>query len=300
MSTPPRLAIVTASTSVDLYEDGTWLLPALDRAGVEAIAMPWGERLVSSHFDGALIRSTWDYIDDRDAFLAWCAATAREMPLANPLGVLRWNTDKTYLRDLQAAGVPVVPTLWIGDSTLPEIPWDRFVVKPAVSAGGRHSASYARRDIDLARRHIEGLVAARKTVMVQPHVESVDRDGEFGTYVIGGRVSHAVHKASLLVTGRPAVDDLSLAVEQVTARAEVTDELTAFAHRVVDAVPRALGDILYARVDTVRDAAGALLLLELELVEPYLFLDHDREAADVVAAAVAAWLRRSRRDSDGL
>ena len=291
--TRPRLAIVTASTDTELYGDDI-LLPALHAAGVDTILVPWRSPLGRGDADAALIRTPWDYIEDRDGFLAWCAATAAAMPLANPLEVLRWNTDKTYLRDFERAGVSVVPTRWVepGDRLDGEVDWPRFVVKPAVSAGGRSSASYDAGHIDAAREHVVSITTRGITAMVQPHIASIDDNGEVGTYVFAGLVTHAVHKGPLLKTGVPRVDDRSLGADQASARADVSDELAAFARQVVAAVSKDLGEVLYARVDAVTDDHGKPMLLELELVEPYLFLEHTPEAAPTVAAALAAWLAR--------
>ena len=289
-----RLAVITASTTTEMYNDGALLFPALEAAGVDARPVPWGTRIDKSDFDAALIRTTWDYIDRRDEFIAWATDTASRVPLANPVGVLEWNTDKTYLRDLARTDVPTVPTTWVEPAALvPEITWERFVVKPAISAGGRNSASYDRDHVDQAIEHVHDITAGGITAMVQPHIESVDENGEVGVYVVGGEVTHAVHKSGILKTGVRHVADFRLAEEQQSTAADVTDELAEFARRTVAAVPKHLGQVLYARVDIVRDETGGPLLLELELVEPFLFLEHTPAAAPRVAAAVVAWMRRS-------
>src|SRR5437763_8612906 len=107
-----RVALVAQRASVEMHADGPLLLEAFDRLGIQASIVPWGSGAAWATFDAALVRSTWDYVFDRDGFLAWADDTAARTRLVNPAPVLRWNTDKRYLRDLSAAGVPIVPTVW--------------------------------------------------------------------------------------------------------------------------------------------------------------------------------------------
>lgn len=289
-----RLAIVTNKETDDLYGDAPHLLPALEHVGIEGVTVPWGKLLDPDEFVGALIRTTWDYVDARDEFVRWANEVEALMPLANPAAVLEWNSDKRYLAELARRDVPVVPTRWVGPGDeLPELDWERLVVKPAVSAGGRTSASYSRDDIDAVREHVEFITSSGGTAMLQPHVDSVDTDGELGVYVIGGEVTHAVAKGQILPTGDGRVDDFSRGQNQLTRRGETSSELDAFAKRVVGAIPRHLGDVLYARVDVVRDDMGGPLVIELELIEPFLFFEHTPDAAAPFAAAVDEWLHRA-------
>ena len=289
-----RLAIVTNKETDDLYGDGEHLLGALEHVGIAGVTVPWGKLIDPDDFVGALIRTTWDYVDARDEFVRWARDVEALLPLANPAAVLEWNTDKAYLRDLARADVPTVPTTWVGpDDATPTIEWERFVVKPAISAGGRNSASYDVDGVEAAMEHLAAITASGGVAMVQPHLDSVDTDGETGVYVIGGAVTHAVAKSQILPTGGGLVDDFSRGAEQPSAPGEVTDDLAAFATRVVGAIPKHLGDVLYARVDVVRDDTGGPLLIELELVEPFLFFEHTPDAAAPFAAAVDEWLHRA-------
>lgn len=283
-----RIALVGAQGSADLRTDGPYLLAAFDAIGIEAEIVCWGEGKPWARFDAALIRDTWDYVFDRDAFVDWAVEVATSTRLANDPAVLRWNTDKRYLRDLQAAGVVTVPTVWVepGDPT-PVVDWDEFVVKPSVSAGARLAARY-RRDED-PDDHIRRINATGAAAMLQPYVPSVDREGESGTYVFGGEVSHAIRKGPVLQLGQPPADDFSAAARQSVEAAIVDPKLAAFARRVLDAAPA----VLYARVDTAPDAGGEPMLLELEVTEPFLFLEHVPAAADRFARAVDRWLQLS-------
>jgi hypothetical protein len=278
----PRVALTVAQHDGDLHGDGPLLLAAFDRLGITTEVMPWGPGPDWSSYDGVLIRGTWDYVLDRGRFLAWAASVPR---LANPVDVLRWNTDKAYLRDFEAAGIPTVPTTWVARGEgVPAIEWDEFVVKPSVSAGARLSARYRRGD-DI-RGHLTTIHDAGSIAMVQPYLASVDTTGETGTYVFGGQVSHAIRKGGILGLGRGPNESLDAGSHQQVGPSAVDPALADFAGRVLAASP----PVLYARVDTVPGADGEPLLIELEVTEPYLFLEHDPPAADRYAAAVAAWL----------
>jgi hypothetical protein len=288
-----RLALLTAAGTTDLGPDGELLLPALGRLGITGIPVGWGAELQAVDFDGAVVRTTSDYVHDPRRFLDWCERTSRRIPLANPVDVLAWNSDKRYLRDLDAAGVPTVPTLWVGPGEeLDALPWERCVVKPVVSAGARSSASYDRSGLAAARRHLDAITAAGGVAMIQPHLPAIDREGEVGVYVIGGEVSHAITKEGVLRVGAPPPADFSLARGQRVAPWPIGEEHAGFARAVLARVPGGPDRLLYARVDVARGEHGELLLLELECIEPRLFLEHAPARAAVVAWAFADWLGR--------
>jgi hypothetical protein len=278
----PRVALTVAQHDGTLHDDGPPLLAAFERLGIETDVVPWGPGRDWAAYDGVLIRGTWDYILDRGRFLAWAATVAR---LANPVEVLRWNTDKAYLQDFEAAGIPTVPTVWLarGDA-VPAIDLDDFVVKPSISAGARLSARYRRGD-DITG-HVAAIHSAGSIAMVQPYLPSVDGEGETGTYVFGGEVSHAIRKGGILAEGQGPSESLDAGSHQQVGPRSVDPELAAFAQRVLAASP----PVLYARVDTVPGPDGEPLLIELEVTEPFLFLVHDPPAADRFASAVRDWL----------
>jgi hypothetical protein len=282
----PRVALTVAQHDGDLHGDGPLLLGAFQRLGITADVVPWGPGPDWSAYDGVLVRGTWDYVLDRGRFLAWAASVPR---LANSVEVLRWNTDKAYLQDFEVAGVPTVPTVWVqrGDA-MPTVDWDEFVVKPSVSAGARLSARY-RRGADISA-HVATIHDAGSVAMVQPYLASVDSTGETGTYVFGGQISHAIRKQGILSSGLGPSESLDAGSHQRVGPAPLDPALAEFARRVLAVAP----PVLYARVDTVPDADGNPLLIELEVTEPYLFLEHDPPAADRYAAAVADWLAEAR------
>lgn len=280
-----QVALATAAQLPDLDEDGAALLEALDAEGVRAAPVVWDSGADWAAYDLVVVRSTWDYDRRREQFLAWAASVPR---LANPAEVLAWNTDKTYLQALAAAGVPVVETTWLvpGDVFTP--PAGPYVVKLTVSAGARDTAAYDG-GAD-ATAHVQRLLAAGRPVMVQPYLSQVDFLGESSVLCFEGEVSHAASKSALLQVGAGVRNDID-------SRAFVTPTEPTGAQ--VDLAMAALAvvgqPLLYARVDLVPGPDGPLLL-ELELTEPSLFVRHAEGAAARFAAAVR---RRADRSSPG-
>jgi glutathione synthase/RimK-type ligase-like ATP-grasp enzyme len=273
----------------DLDDDERRLIPELKEVGVIAEPRVWDDPSVRwDEFRLVVIRSTWDYAERRDAFLTWCS---RVPQVLNAVPVLTWNTDKTYLRELAGAGVPTVPTTWVGigssaGSVL--LPEGDLVVKPSVSSGSQNTSRYGSDDQAAARAHVQRLLSDGRAVMVQPYIPSVDAQGETGLIYIDGTFSHAIRKGALLRTPGTATDQL-WALEDISQRAPEAEEL-AVAEATLDALPWPRAALLYARVDLVRDRGGAPLLLELELAEPSLFLGLGSGAAARLAAAIASRL----------
>jgi hypothetical protein len=255
--------------------DGPTLIEALGRCGVAAEEVAWDADVDWAVFDLVVVRSTWDYVERLEEFLAWAESVPR---LANPASVLRWNTDKHYLAEFAAAGVPVVPTTYVtGDF---EPPAGDYVVKPTVSAGALDTARYGASDSVAARRHVDRLLAAGREVMVQPYLASVETVQETSLLFLGGSYSHGARKGRVLSdTGALSPTEWDLG-PRVPSAAE---------HALAELVLAEVSDpLLYARVDLLAGPDGPVLL-ELELTEPFLFLDMSAGAADRLAAAIARW-----------
>ncbi|MBD3144222.1 ATP-grasp domain-containing protein [Microbispora bryophytorum] len=276
-----RVAYVTTDHPAAEHDDEREIaLTAWLGAGIEGSPVNWLDPRVDwSEFDAAVVRSPWDYIDRRDEFVAWAHRVESVTRLFNPAPVIEWNTDKTYLRTL---GVPTVPTHWPtqgGDpgADLPD--WDEFVVKPAISAGARDTVRTA--DRGAAAGHAATLLAAGRTVMVQPYIPSVEQEGELSLLYFGGRFSHAVRR-------HPMLTGVAETAENRATLRDPDDDQFALAERVLAAVPE---NLLYARVDLVRMPDGEPVLIELELTEPYLFLREELAAPDLFAETLAEMLK---------
>jgi hypothetical protein len=291
----PVIALVTAREARGLDEDMSPLRAALQGAGARSEIVDWDNGAVDwGSFDVALLRSTWDYTDRLQEFLVWVDSTSRRTTLLNPASVVRWNTDKHYLAELAGAAVPVVPSTFIepgesADRALREFLLRHensaeFVVKPSVGAGSRDTQRHLRGQVEPAVAQAQRLLDAGRSVLLQPYLDSVDRDGETALIYFAGQFSHAIRKGPLLppgLAGSPAVG--LFAPEKVTPRTPGVDELRV-AERVLAALPFAAP--LYARIDLIRDAGGAPTLLELELTEPSLFFAYAAGAAERFTSVV--------------
>lgn len=282
------IALVTCAQFAE-GEDAQLLGPALGARGIRSSWQVWDDPAVDwSAFDLAVLRSTWDYPSGRSGFLAW----ARSIPrLANAADVVAWNSDKRYLRDVAAGGIPVVPTEWSDPGEPVDLPAGDFVVKPSVGAGSRGVGRFGPGAHRAARTHAASLHDAGRAVMVQPYLADVDTAGETALIYLDGAFSHAVRKAPMLpedVVHDMAPDDATglFVPEQITSHRPDPDELRLGEQVMALLRARFGGDPLYARVDVVPAPAGPVVL-ELELIEPSLFFPYDQHAAARFAAAVS-------------
>lgn len=292
-SAVPRVALATYDPGAQPSKDRDLpvLVRALRDAGADAVAVPWDDPDTDwSGFDLVVIRSTWDYSWRADEFVAWAEKCAAVTRLANPAEVVRWNTDKRYLGELAEAGVPVVPTRYLAPGDAPDLPDDHeYVIKPTSGAGARYAARYTPDDHDTAVRHLARMHEEGLTAMVQPYLSGIDVSGERALQFFGGRFLHASRKGAVLSPGT-AYDAAKVAHPDLVPWTPTAAEL-AVAERALAAVPEA-PELLYARVDLVDGAGGEPRVMELELVEPNLFLGlHPgsvRRVADAIVAAASA------------
>lgn len=274
-----NIALVTATSLPKPDLESHLLLEAFRRRDVSATLVPWDAAFDWTSSDLVVIRTPWDYFQRLDEFLQWAEYVDSVTNLVNPAKVLRWNTHKSYLLDLAAAGVPVVPTQVLPkgtDSVSPDqLPTEaEVVVKPAVSIGAIGALRAYANDPQTAAHIIE--LAAAGDVLVQPFVPSVLESGETSLMFARGQLSHAVQK--IPSPGEYRVQDHhggSVHLHRATA-----DEI-AIALAALDVTP---STVTYARVDLVSTDRGPIVM-ELELVEPALFLDVDTSSPATFADA---------------
>ena len=286
------IALATCAEHPGLSADDRLLLPALARRGCRAVPALWDDpRQRWQEYDAVVLRSTWDYHHRLEEFLRWVDRLEREArPVFNRVPILRWNVAKTYLRDLEAAGVPVTPTTWVplgSGATLRElmdaVQSDALVVKPTVSASAFETWRVYRTCSQDNEARFARLVAQRD-LMIQPFLPVIETEGESSFVFLAGTFSHAVRKRARPGDFRVQEEHGGTAVREVPA-----PDLVRQAARALAAAP---GATLYARVDGVV-LDGTLVVMEVELVEPMLYFGWDAEAPDrFVAGLVAACERR--------
>ena len=276
------LALATATDVAKEDFDMPPLLAALAAAGVEARVLAWDDPAAQEGFFGAaacLIRSTWNYVRQHDRFCAWVDAVGAATTLWNPAPVVRWNSHKGYLLELEARGIPIVPTRMVprgsGQSLVAVMgTWEDVVVKPAVSAGSFGTLRVTGENRAAGEQHLADFTRERD-MLVQRYEPSVEGYGERSLVWLDGAFSHAVRKSARFLGDQ---EDVSRQPMPIAA-----DE-RALAERVLAQAP---GALLYARVDLVRDPAGQPQLMELELIEPSLFFDQQPGSAERLAGAIA-------------
>ena len=265
-----NIAWVTSATVRGFDPDEDVALSALAEAGISFDLVDWHNETIDwSQYALVLPRSTWDYAERIDEFLQWIDHVAAVTQIRNSPDIMRWSVDKHYLRDLQLAGVAVTPTHFVEVGQTPEFPDGNFVIKPAIGAGSRDAASYKPDQIELAREHVERLHARGAAAMVQPRLNSVPVEGEWPLIYYNGQISHAANKKVALPEAGGSVD---LYAEETNVPHTPTPEQLAVGDAVVAEITRRFGVSTYARVDVVRDDQGNYCVLEMELVEPSLFL----------------------------
>jgi hypothetical protein len=259
---------------------------------LRADTLAWDDPSVDwSAYDRVILRSVWDYTSRVKEFLAWCRGVG-EARLRNRCDLVAFNADKRYLTQLSC---PTVPTVFVAPGEEPPAFDRERVVKPNVSAGARHTGRFGPGSGAQARALIDAIHASGRIALVQPYLSSVDTRGETALVFLGGELSHELRKRPVLapdevapVTDGPlAVARVMLDEELVSARGADADEL-ALARAIIAEVSDRFGVPLYARVDLVRDEQGLPVLLELELIEPRLYLRQAPGSAERFAAAVLA------------
>lgn len=271
----PRIALVSGH---DGRVDPTYiagadgpLIDELVRRGVDVVTPNWRDPQVAwESFDLAVVRTTWDYVEHRDEFVRWAAETGELTRLLNTPEVLRWNTHKSYLLELEERGAPCVPTAWLARDDRIDLGalirargWSRAIVKPAVGAG---SQGLERVDVPVtadAQAHLDRLLDA-DDALVQPYLPAVETRGELSVVVIDGTATHAVRKV-------PGSGEFRVQQQFGSDyRQEVLDDgVVRLAEWIVESTGH---DLLIARVDLIETDEGALQLVELEATEPDLYV----------------------------
>lgn len=279
-----ELRIATVRPLPEPDPDEGPLLEALARQGVVARMVAW--RDAGEDWDApvpTVLRSTWDYLHHLEAFLSWSERAARAAPLWNPPALVRWNAHKFYLRELEERGFPIVATEFLprgAEARLADVmaarAWPEVVVKPAVSAasfGTLRVRAGIDGELERGEAHLARFLAERD-MLVQRYARAVESSGERALVWIDGELTHAVRKSPRF----------SGEEESVSPALPVAEDERALALALLEPLWR---ELLYARIDLVRDEHGQPTLMELELIEPSLFLLQEPRALERLALGLA-------------
>jgi hypothetical protein len=285
-----QCAFLTLDERGDFVIDDEHAIAPLAELGWEVSTLSWRQRAVPwNRFEAVVIRSTWDYWNDVPAFLEKLSEINRQTRLANPLDLVHWNLAKTYMRDLQGKGIGTVSTLWLdglGESSpahcADRLGSEEMVVKPVIGANGQDAFRFSREE-DPARW---AGIAARfpgRACMVQPFMHKVVTEGEFSLFFFNGVFSHAILKT-------PAVNEFRSQEEHGAQVRAIEPEplLLSRGQQVIAALSTVP---LYGRIDFVRNAAGDFEVMELELIEPSMYLRTDPAAPVRFARAIDEWFQ---------
>jgi hypothetical protein len=279
----------------NMLRDDALLQAALEARGITSVRVDWSDPEVDwSVFELAVFRTTWDYYERFDEFAPWLEKVQHIVPLCNTPEIIRWNMDKHYLVDLQRSGVPVVPFILMEagtqanlSDTMREQGWHQAVVKPCVSGGARLTFRVNSVNADeisgLIQPHLSG-----ESFMLQPFVDAIQVTGEDSLMVFDGEYTHAIRKLAKAGDFRVQDDHGGTVHERSPEPAQIllAERAMAAAGRITGSAP------VYGRADMVLLPDGTWAIMELELLEPELWLRFSPPAAEFFARGIARILGR--------
>ncbi|MCU0499753.1 MAG: hypothetical protein MUF87_20570 [Anaerolineae bacterium] len=281
-----NVAFVTYQKLSDLTPSDQLAAQVLAQRGITVTPAIWDDPTVDwNAFDQIILRSMWDYFIYPDRFAQWIDQVA-DLPVQNPISVVRWNLDKRYLRDLMGLGIPIVPTVWIEDPRqnprliMEEYGWERALLKPTVSGGAYGIQRITRENVDPQR---VTAMLEQGGLMIQPELNEIQQ-GEWSLLFFNGQYSHAVIKypptGGIFVQSQHGGTTESIIADSTLI--EQAAVILKSAEMYLNTRP-----LLYARVDGLL-IDGVFTLMELEVLEPHLFLDQvgAERFADAIQALI--------------
>ena len=273
----------------NILREARLLQEALDDIGLSSVRVNWADPDVDwSSFRCAVFRTTWDYFDRFSAFTDWLERVQQQTLLCNHPSLIEWNLDKHYLADLHERGVPVVPSRFLEQGSaidlralLDDTGWNAGVIKPCISGAARHTYRFDQDNAAEVESTIRPLLAS-ESFLVQPFLQDVVETGEDTLMVFDGTFTHAVRKVAQEGDFR-VQDDHGGTVHTY----QPTDAQVELAERAMQACTP---DPAYGRVDMVRDSDGRWVVMEVEVIEPELWLRHHPPAAQHFARAIADYM----------
>lgn len=286
-----KIALLSIEDLRGYVADDTKLIKPLRDLGHVAEFVPWQAKVKWREYDGVVIRTTWDYQHSPKAFLRVLRAIERETRLANPLQLVKWNADKSiYLRDLEKQGNLIIPSIWHSGKIssrqirqwFVQLETKEIVIKPAVGANAQ--------DTLRVKRGREKVQKIRKTFdnrscLVQPFMSGIVKEGEFSLFYFNGAYSHAVLKT-------PKRRDFRVQEEHGGRIKAIKPPVHCL--QTGESIMKSVSPTpLYMRLDLVRTKDDNFAIVELELIEPSMYLRKSRQAPHTFARAIDRWLSQT-------
>jgi glutathione synthase/RimK-type ligase-like ATP-grasp enzyme len=283
-----KIALVSCSSmsdyKTDIPNEDELLLSYLQQKAVDAEIVIWDDELVDwESYDIVVIKSTWDYFNKPMQFRAWLhGMQQREIRMFNSPETILWNIDKSYLKDLEKAGIPTIPTIWLDQNMQTDLPVvmsqlgaSEIIIKPRISGASKNTFKVNAHNIVAVQQQFDELIK-EEDFMAQPFVPQI-MEGEYSFIFFNGLFSHAVKKA-------PQKDDFRVQHYfggSITPYIP-TDEIKSQAENVAN---QFAADCLYARVDGIL-INGILHIIELEVIEPMLYLHFHADSYNNMLMAI--------------
>lgn len=296
MNAKKKVALISDSDSLSVDYDMPLITDAFKNTDVQADVVFWDESNPDwSMYDAVVLRSPWTYMEKIQPFIEFCQNVEKNSVLLNPVSVIEWNSNKSYLKQLEAQGIPIVPTEIIYSETeihhaldrIQNCDWDvkEIVIKPTIGAYSFGVVRLSVEDIYKIRKHVTYLLELDKGVIIQPYLQTIEEHGETNMIYFNNTYSHAIKKEALLSQhGETKTPDM-----EYRKIKEASDEEKALAIRILNLAQSSLGlsePLLYARLDFIEDKNGQPLLLELEITEPSLSLPLTPKCTDMFVQSI--------------
>ena len=272
-----RVAFLSTDNLEKFFTYDKLLIEPMKNIGWIAEEVSWRNENVNwSDYDSVIVRSTWDYQNDSEKFIGVLEKINCVSHLENDLDLMKWNMNKNYLFDLEQKGVKIVDTIWerkfnrnLAHEYFNKLDIDEIIIKPNISANADNTFRLTREKLDKNLGQLEKIFTARE-YMVQPFLNSIIEEGEYSLFFFDGKFSHSVLK-------KPKENDFRVQEEHGgdIQPFKVSSELISIAENII----KKLSTIpLYGRVDLVRTKENEFALIELELIEPSLYLNKDDQS----------------------
>ncbi len=287
----PRCAFLTMDNLDEFEVYDNLLIEPLSRRGWSVDMVSWRNREIDwNAFDAVIIRSPWDYQQDASLFMKVLeeidCSSAR---LENPLDLVKWNIDKSYLKELEVEGILIVPTIWgeqldgkLLNGAFKQLDTRELIIKPTISANADDTFRVNQGIEPEAKAEILSIFHNR-AFMIQPFMKNIITEGEFSLFYFGGEYSHSILKT-------PGKGDFRVQEEHGGILASVEPE-TKLLQRAQQTIASLEPQPLYARADFVRTLDNDFALMELELIEPSLYFNMDPDSPERFARIFDEWMK---------